>query len=202
MSKNGDIEAALSTVKDNTEIFTFTTGVRVRLLPVNPMLTQAAMARIKDPAVPIIVDKEQGKEYANPNDPVYQRELEDANVQRGYARLNTIILWSIELVDGLPESDDWLYKLQFQERQGDLDLSPFDFENPIDKEFAFKKFIAIGDTVNENGENIDINLILDQGIVDSEAVDIASETFPGEETRTSDTNGASQESEGVSAERY
>lgn len=191
MSDNGktsDIEAALSTVDQEKEekIYTLSTGIRVRFTPVNSMIIQSAMSRIKNPQVPIVVDKEQGRDYENPDDPRYILALTEARTQRGYARLNTIILWGMILADGLPENDDWLYKLQFQERQGDLDLSDFDFKNPIDKEFAYKKFIAIGDKLEEDGTNTDITLVLNQGFVNEEAIESASDSFQGDKKPETD----------------
>jgi hypothetical protein len=104
----------------------------------------------------------------------------------------------MELVDGLPSNEDWLYKLQFQERQGDLDLSDFDFDNPIDKEFAYKKFIAIGNELDKNGFNKDISLVLNQGVVSEEAIEQASDSFQGEEEREADTESVPEKSKVVS----
>jgi len=197
--KNSSVKAALGTVSEGRpEIYTLSTGVRVKLQPVNSMLIQAAMGRIKDPPVPIVVDEQQGREYSNPTDPAYLRELEEAAKERGYARLNTVILWGVELADGLPDDDKWLYKLKFQEKQGDIDLSDFDFDNPIDKEFAYKKFVSIGDKVDKNGMNSDLSLILNHGMVSEEGVDEAHDVFPGSETQSADSQRPAQEPEVVS----
>lgn len=197
--KNSVIKAALSTKAESSpEVYTLSTGVRVRLLPVNSMLIQAAMGRIKDPEVPIFKDEAQGREYANPSDPHYQNQLEEAARDRGYARLNTVILWGVELVDGLPDDEGWLYKLQLMARQGVIDLSDFDLDNPIDKEFAYKKFVAIGDELTSDGANRDLNLILNRGMVSEEAIEEASDTFPGETEPGTDQERAAEKSEVVS----
>lgn len=198
--KVSDVKAALSTKEggETKSIYTLSTGVRVKLLPVNSMLIQAAMGKIKDPPVPVVIDREQGKEWENPSDPAYINELTAAQIQRGYARLNTVILWGVELVDGLPDDDRWLYKLQLMDKQGIIDLSDFDFNNPIDKEFAYKKFVAIGDEVDEDGGNKDMSLILNRGVVSEEAVAEASEVFPGQEAQPADSISPAEESEVVS----
>lgn len=198
-SKVSDVGAALSTAKDDrSDIYTLSTGVRVRLRSVSTMLTRAAMQQIKDPPIPIVVDEQQGREYENPNDPVYLEKLTQASLERGYARLNTIILWGVELVDGLPPDSDWLDKLRLMDKHGLVDLSDFDFNDPIDKEFAYKKFIVIGDAVDEDGGNADLTVILNRGSVSEEAIEQASDTFQGEETQPANSDSTPEKSEVVS----
>lgn len=205
MSDNGktsDIKAALSTVADvenkDKDIYTLSTGVRVRLLPVSALLIQSAMSRIKDPPVPIVKDEEQGREYDNPSDPAYLEALAQASLDRGYARLNTIILWGVELIDDMPEDDTWLEKLKLMDKQRIIDLSDFDFENPLEKEFAYKKFIAIGDKLDSNGANVDLTLISNRGMVSEEAIEQASDSFQSDTEQRTDQERVPEKSEVIS----
>jgi hypothetical protein len=105
------------------------------------------------------------------------------------------LLWGVELVDGIPDNG-WLEKLQFMERQENIDLlSSFDLDNPLDREFAYKKYIAIGDQLDENGENVDVLFILQgNNIISEDGVEQATNLFPGNARRDTATSGKSKKS--------
>ena len=121
---------------DEGGIVTLSSSVRVRLMPVAPSLIDEAMARVLDPEVPIWIDPEKDRELPNPNDPAYLRACTAAVNARARASTDALIMFGIELEEGVPEDDAWLKKLQ---KLGH-DIDPKD---PIDVEFAYKKYIAV-----------------------------------------------------------
>jgi hypothetical protein len=128
--------------KDN--IITLTTGIRVKLLPVPASLIDAAGAKIKDPEIPRYKDEGSGREMANPTDPIYLQELEAARRKRNLASLDTLAMFGVELIDGMPPDDEWLPKLEALEELGLIDvLKDYDLENPLIKELVYKKFVGV-----------------------------------------------------------
>lgn len=122
------------------------TGVRARIVPVGVNLIRDAMLQIEDPPVPWVKDEEKGQQYENPNDPEYQAGLARAARQRETASMDCMVMMGVELVDGVPQEDDWLRRLRFLEKRGSLDLSDYDLEDELDREFLYKKYVAVGST--------------------------------------------------------
>ena len=56
--------------------------------------------------------------------------------------MDAMVMFGLELVDGMPEDDGWLRKLRFMEKRGQVDLSAYDTEDPFDLEFLYKRYIA------------------------------------------------------------
>lgn len=124
-------------------VHTLSTGFRVVLHPVSGALVEDVRSAIKMPKVPVVYIEAKDREEENPNDPAYMEAVERANMERGNAVLDAIITFGVELVDGVPEDDSWLRKLQMLERRGRLDLSGFDLEDEFDREYVFKRFVAV-----------------------------------------------------------
>ena len=78
----------------------------------------------------------------NPFDPTYLDALKEAQTRRALATSDTMVMFGLELMDGLPTDEAWLKKLKWLEKTGRLDLTSINFDDPFEKEFAFKKFIA------------------------------------------------------------
>lgn len=124
-------------------VVTFSTGVRARLIPVAASLITDVTGRVEDPPVPIWHNPEKDRDEENPNDPAYTRALERADMRRGLAAVDAMVLFGVELIDGLPEDDTWLTNLKHMQRLGHLDLSGYDLEDPVDREFLYKRYIAV-----------------------------------------------------------
>lgn len=135
-------EAAKELVSDDIE--TLRSGVRVKLVPVPAALVDAVTSKIKEPEIPIVVLGDgSGREEANPNDPVYQKEMDEVRRLRGLAAIDAMAMFGVELVDGLPPDEEWLDKLKQMEAMELLDLSQYDLEDKTIKELVFKKFVAV-----------------------------------------------------------
>lgn len=126
------------------DVVELTTGVRVRLSNVPPGLLEDVVSHIQDPPVPTWFNEDKGREEPNPADPDYQKALATAERDRSVAVIEAVVLFGIELVDGMPEDDGWLKKLQFMSRRGKLNLGEYDLEDELDREFLYKRYIILG----------------------------------------------------------
>jgi hypothetical protein len=118
-------------------------GVRARLVPVPEGVLEDVEERIPDPPVPVVVLEEEQREEENPNDPAYLQALEDAQRRRGVAIIEALCLFGVELLDGLPEDDKWRRRLEFYAKRGHLDLSWVDWDDPMEKEFVFVRYVFL-----------------------------------------------------------
>jgi len=150
MSKvNPAVEAAREMDTDERVL---DSGVRVRIHRLPQLLIDDAVNRVPEPKVPYIKDEERGYEIPNPDDPRYLADLAEHERAQSHAAVDAVVLWGIDLVDGVPKDDEWLPKLEFYARRGHLDLSSFDFSNKLEKEFAYKRYVAL--SARELGELI------------------------------------------------
>ena len=164
-------------------IVTLSTGVRARIIPVASPLIDEINSRIPDPPVPVqVID---GQEHANPLHPEYQRGMRDASNKRTSAVQDAFVMFGVELVDGVPEDDEWIKKIKFMERRGALDLSCYKLEDPIDREFVYKRFIAVS---SKDTRKIGVA----SGVL-SEDIDRAMDSFQSDETREPDLEAVDKE---------
>lgn len=119
------------------------TGDRALLKPVTASLIDAVTSRIKDPQPPMWYNKEYEREEPNLSHPDYLAGLEEANRQRGIAAMDAMVMFGVELIDGVPEDDTWLKKLRFMEKHGMIDLSGYNLDDPLDQEFLYKRYVAV-----------------------------------------------------------
>ena len=123
--------------------------IRVRLVPVPPQLIDEVSNRIEDPEVPMWHNPDKDRDEPNPNDPAYKKAMDAAVRQRGLAAIDTMCMFGIELIDGLPDDELWLSKLRLMEKRGLLSLSSYDLDDPMDKEFLFKRYIAASNELTQ-----------------------------------------------------
>jgi hypothetical protein len=146
-------------------------GVRIRIKRVSASLIDSVTSRVPDPKVPKFFNDEKGREEENPLHPDYLRALADADKERGMAALDAVLMFGVELVDGLPKDTRWLEKLKLAARTGMIDLTGFDLENDIDLEFLFKKNIMADSGM--------INILAKATGLTSEDIVKAERSFPG-----------------------
>jgi hypothetical protein len=156
-------------------LITLSDGRRARLVPVSAALIDEVSSRIEDPAVPTFFNEEKGREEENPFDPAYLRATEDIGRRRGLATLDAMIMFGVELLEGLPEDDGWVKKLVWMEKHDRLDLSGYDLDDEIDREFVYKRYIACPPTLAQRIGQL-------SGLSATE-VAAAERSFPGDETR-------------------
>jgi hypothetical protein len=137
-SKNPVVEVAKEAQQPSDDgVVTLSTGIRARLHPVSAALMSDVTARVKDPEVPTWFNEKKGRDERNPNDPAYRDALQQAQQKRGNVAMDAMAMFGVELVDGLPENNGWVTKLRL------LGIT-FDFNDPVECEFYYKKHIALG----------------------------------------------------------
>lgn len=154
-------------------------GTRIRLRPVPQVAIQDGIALLEEPRVPMWQNPDKdGREEPNPMDPDYLQARERYEREKHRVTFDVTAMFAIELVDGLPENDDWLSQLRLMARLGRLDLDPFDLDDPIDLEYLYKRFRALS-----NEMYIEIGML--SGLSQSE-VSRAARSFRGHEKRGTD----------------
>lgn len=163
-STNAIIEVAKER-REETElqgIITLSSGVRARILSVAASLIDQVTAKIKDPDPPMWHNEDKDRDEPNYADPVYIRRMGDAERERGVAAMDALIMFGVELVDGLPEDNGWLKKLKF------LGVE-IDEKDQLAVEFAYKKFVATSVS--------DLSLITAKSGISAEDVAAAEKSF-------------------------
>lgn len=181
MTKNAAVRTArkrASVRGDQTA--TFTTGVRVRIKPISVSIINDAQAAIPNPPVPMWYNESKGVEEPNPNHPDYLKALEETDIKRTLAAIDAMILFGIELLDGVPEDSAWLRELKLAIRLGfiDLKLDEWDLEDPLELEFLYKKYIAVS--------AVDLPVVMRVSGVREEDIAAAAESFRNNQERGSD----------------
>jgi len=124
-------------------IHVLSTGIRVHLGTVSLAAITDAQKRVEQPLVPKVFNKETGQEEEDREHPDYLAAIENANMERADAVMETLALFAVELVDELPDDDKWLRRLKLLERRGRLSLEGFNLEDDVDLEFLFTKYVAL-----------------------------------------------------------
>lgn len=130
--------------RDYDEIVVLSTGIRVKLHGVSATLIDEVSSRIADPEIPVIFDEDKQRNIENPFDPKYIKAVDQVAKLRGVAALDAMIMFGVILVDPIPPDSEWLPKLLYLQKRGNLDLSPYDLKDPFEKEFVFKRYVAVG----------------------------------------------------------
>jgi hypothetical protein len=173
-------DEAVRVAKEKTDtVRTLSTGVRVRLQQVSLDTLDRAMRKLAKPEVPMWFNEDKGREEPNPNDPDYLAAVAQYNVDQYRVSRDIFVLFGMELVDGMPADDSWLRRLRLLERLGDIDLSAFDLDDPIDREFLYKQHVALGAP--------DMPLISTIWGVSMPEVEKAAEFFRGDALRPADS---------------
>ena len=106
-------KARASKKKARNKITTTQSGYRVKLVPVAANVLREAMARIPDALTRTFTNPNDGKEYENPAHPEYILEVKQVQEERTKASMNAMMLFGIELLDDIPEDNEWLEKCRF-----------------------------------------------------------------------------------------
>jgi hypothetical protein len=123
--------------------YTLADGTRIAILTVSATLLDEVASRIVDPPVPQRFNPDKGKDEEYPLDPEYHRQLAANERRRNTAAMDVMAMFGIDLIDGLPQDEGWLRKLRMMEKMGHIDLSQFDMSDALDKEFVYKRYIAL-----------------------------------------------------------
>lgn len=170
---------------DADKIATLSTGVRVIIGGVSQFVLQEMAMTLDNVKPPRFVDPETGREVENLNDPDYIEAVNLANIQKGLRVLDAMLV-SVTLVDGLPADDGWVDDLRFQEKLGLINLDKLDLDRPIEKKYAYLKYVAFK-------SKEDMELIQMRARKVEEAAEKSDAIFPADEARTTDNGRAPEE---------
>jgi hypothetical protein len=166
-------------------IITTKTGVMIRIVPVAAHLLDEVMHEVKDPEIPVQYIEEKSRDEPNPFDKQYLKDLAEAEHARGIAASDTLILFGVELFDGMPEDDTWLKKLKWLEKKGKFDLSGYDLDDEMDLEFVYKKYYVVSAR--------DIPIVGTVSGMSEEEIERAMRGFSGDEGEEPDSESEDQE---------
>ena len=174
--------AVVATAKDlqkRAVEVTLSTGVRAEIKTVAASLIDKVTSRILEPEVPMEHNPDKDRDEPNPQSPKYLAAMKAWNRAKGQAVIDAACMFGVKLLDPLPPASEWLDQLKWMEKQGELDLSGYDLNDPIDLEYLYKSLIAVGYD--------DLKLVVGSAGIPTEAMDRAAESFPGDDARGSDT---------------
>lgn len=124
-------------------------GYLIRVLSIPAAIISDVTNKIPEPVVPVWHNKEYDRDEENKSDPGYIRAKDEVDRKRGEAIMDAVVLFGIELVNGVPPTSEWLPKLQLMEKMGNLNLSSYDLSDPMIMEFVFKRYkLADMDLIN------------------------------------------------------
>lgn len=138
-------QAVIAVAKEEIEqgqpdnIRTLTTGVRVRTKTVAPGLISRAQMAIEWPKVPKFHNPDKDRWEENENHPDYIAEVARVREERGMAALDAMCMFGLELVDGVPDGDEWIRRIRFV-----LPGLKFDESDPLEREYYYKTLVAVG----------------------------------------------------------
>ena len=138
---NAAVEAARAIASETDDDLLEVEGYPVRVKAIPAAIISDTTNRIPDPPVPTWHNKEYDRDEANPNDPSYLLAKEEVDRKRGEAMIDATVMFGIELPDGVPPTENWLPRLQFMERRGQIDLSGYNLDDELELEFVFKRYI-------------------------------------------------------------
>lgn len=104
--------------KEEDNLTTLSSGVVVRHKKVPPMILAKIESKFVEPPVPSVYDEQSDRYIPNPDDPNYERELNQFRMDKGNAMLDAMMALGTELVslpEGLPKPDDedWIENLAY-----------------------------------------------------------------------------------------
>lgn len=128
--------------KDLAQPFESSTGVTITLKAAPALLVQQAVSSVKAPPIP--TQEIDGKVVKNELHPDYQKALEEWELKRSMASIDAMVLFSVGLPEGLPKDENWIKQLKYFEKLGHFELNGYDLNDEDDKEFVYKRYMALG----------------------------------------------------------
>ena len=139
VSQNAVLELARQLAESEDGTLTTSTGFRIRVRPVGNSVITETIQRVEKPVVPNVYNEQKGRDEPNPHSGEYVRALEAYNLSVASAMNDAIAMMGVELIDPIPE-DGWEKRLEM------LGIIPNAAElaaDPLAREFAFKRYVAI-----------------------------------------------------------
>lgn len=135
------IETARELADDTQDNIWEVSGYTIKVIPIPVAIISDVTDRIPEPDIPVWHNPEYDRDEQNPNDPAYLKAKEEVDRKRGEAMIDATVMFGIELPKGVPPTEEWLPKLKFMEKRGQVNLSGFDLDDPLELEFVFKRYL-------------------------------------------------------------
>jgi hypothetical protein len=116
-------------------------GYKIRTKAIPVAIITDVTNKIPDPEIPVWHNEEYNRDEQNPNDPAYIKAQEEVDRRRGEAMIDATVMFGIDIIGGVPPTEQWLPKLKFMEKRGQIDLSIYDLSDELEREFVFKRYI-------------------------------------------------------------
>lgn len=162
-------------MKDFSKPFLSSTGIQITLKAAPALLIEQSQSLIKAPKPPK-QKLEDGREVVNELHPDHQEALQRYDRECNMAALDTMVMFSVGLPDGLPEDKDWIKQLKYLEKHNRFSLNGYDLDDEDDREFIYKRYIALG--------NDELLLVSKINGIRQEDVEAFSDTFQSTEKRS------------------
>lgn len=156
--KKSPSKIAIETAKENAfaekEITTLSSGVRVKISRVGSGTLTQATSKLRAPQVPEVWDEDKQRFLRNPNDPGYEADMEQWQVERANLIIDTIVILGVELIDPIPEPEEidgqivqpnWMRKLRLLDKRGVLNLEDFDLDDEFERHYLYVRHFAAAD---------------------------------------------------------
>ena len=158
---------------EDSNILLNPSGVRVKVLPVSAPLITEATVLLERPQIPTFFSKDLDREESNPSDPEYLIALADYDDARSKASMDVMIMFGLELPDGVPPKEDWLHKLEWLAKRKQFAIKEYDLDDKADLEFLYKTFFC------STAEILDA--LAEQSMVSPAMVEEVEDSFPSDE---------------------
>jgi hypothetical protein len=126
------------------------TGYYARISSVSASLIEEAQASVEYPEVPKWHDEDRDRWEENPNHPDYIKSVAEVDKRKTMMAIDAMILFGVEIVneDGTPydvnTGDKWYQKIRLMAKRKMINVDGVDLDDPLDIEWMFKKYIAVG----------------------------------------------------------
>lgn len=141
MNEKAVIETARDLAEEEQDDLLEVEGYVIKVKAIPVAIISDVTSRIPEPEIPVWHNPEMERDEQNPNDPAYLKAKEEVDRKRGEAMIDATIMFGIELRDGTPPTEEWLPKLKFMEKRGQIDLSGYNLSDELELEFVFKRYV-------------------------------------------------------------
>lgn len=147
---NNDIIAIAKNRANDKGITQLSTGYYARIVSVSASLIEESQASVPYPEVPTWYNEDAQREEENPNHPDYLKAIEEVERRKTMMAIDAMILFGVDIVDEdgndyeISTDAKWFKRILLMDRRGYINLDEFDLEDPLDIEWLFKKYVAIG----------------------------------------------------------
>lgn len=136
----------VSDISTETDVFTCSNGLKLRIKPISRLLVQEAQSRVPMPKVPVIQIEGKSRSEENPADPEYRNAVIEALNKRGEVAMSIALATGVQILE-VPsdldsiESDEWALIVE----EAGIAVPNVDSRGLNNRKVLWLKFYAIKD---------------------------------------------------------